>query len=179
MSQPVPPPNQPYDAQPQGGNPFAGGQQPGGAPFGGGPAPFTPAPPARNNNVALGLGAGVVAAVVGALVYGLILGNTDYQIGYLAVGVGFLVGFAASKLGGANPAVTVVSVLLSIGAVYIGQLVGVSIALSDLAHESATSIFFDHFGVLTDAYSEGAGFKDYLFLALGAVGAVAGARKAA
>ncbi|MGW2472131.1 hypothetical protein [Streptomyces sp. NPDC001665] len=175
MSQPVPPPNQPY-GQPQGGNPFAG-EQPG-APFGGGPAPFTPAPPARNN-IALGLGAGVVAAVVGALVYGLILGNTDYQIGYIAVGLGFLVGFAASKLGGANPAVTVVSALLSIGAVYIGQLVGVSVALSDLAHESATSIFFDHFGALTDAYSEGAGFKDYLFVALGAVGAVAGARKAA
>ncbi|MYQ78018.1 MULTISPECIES: hypothetical protein [unclassified Streptomyces] len=177
MSQPVPPPNQPY-GQPQGGNPFAGGQQQPGAPFGGGPAPFTPAPPARKN-IALGLGAGVVAAVVGALVYGLILGNTDYQIGYIAVGLGFLVGFAASKLGGANPAVTVVSALLSIGAVYIGQLVGVSIALSDLAHESASSIFFDHFGALTDAYSEGAGFKDYLFLVLGAVGAVAGARKAA
>ncbi|MEU2022807.1 hypothetical protein ABZ565_11645 [Streptomyces sp. NPDC016469] len=175
MSQPVPPPNQPY-GQPQGGNPFAG-QQPG-APFGGGPAPFTPAPPARNN-IALGLGAGVVAAVVGALIYGFILGKSDHQIGYIAVGVGFLVGFAASKLGGANPAVTVVSALLSIGAVYLGQLVGISIALSDFAHESATSIFFDHFGVLTDAYSEAADFKDYLFLALGAVGAVAGARKGA
>ncbi|MEV5601183.1 hypothetical protein AB0L33_07040 [Streptomyces sp. NPDC052299] len=176
MSQSVPPPNQPYGGQPQGGNPF-GGQQPG-APFGGGPAPFTPAPPARNN-IALGLGAGVVAAVVGALVYGLILGNFEHEIGYLAIGVGFLVGFAASKLGGGNPAVTVVSVLLSIGAVYIGQLAGISIALSDLAHESATSIFFDHFGALTDAYSEAADFKTYLFLALGAVGAVAGAKKGA
>ncbi|MFG2569892.1 hypothetical protein ACGFR6_31265 [Streptomyces sp. NPDC048567] len=177
MSQPVPPPNQPY-GQPQGGNPFAGGQQQPGAPFGGGPAPFTPAPPARKN-IALGLVAGVVAAVVGALIYGFILGKSDHQIGYIAVGVGFLVGFAASKLGGANPAVTVVSALISIGAVYIGQLVGVSIALSDLAHESATSIFFDHFSDLTDAYSEGAGFKDYLFLALGALGAVGGARKGA
>ncbi|MGC5412992.1 hypothetical protein ACPXCX_56455, partial [Streptomyces sp. DT225] len=86
--------------QPQGGNPFAG-QQPG-APFGG-PAPFgPPAPPARNN-IALGLGAAVVAAVVGALIYGFILGKSDHQIGYIAVGVGLLVGFAASKLGGANP----------------------------------------------------------------------------
>lgn len=175
MSQPVPPPNQPYGAQPQGGNPFAD-QQPG-APFGG-PAPFTPAPPKRDN-VALGLVAGVGAALVGALIYGLILGKTEHQIGYIAVGVGFLVGFAASKVGGANPAVTVVSALLSVGAVYLGQIVGVSVALSDLTHESATSIFFDHFGDLTKAWSETADFKTYLFLAIGAAGAVAGAKKAA
>ncbi|WLQ35776.1 hypothetical protein P8A18_21170 [Streptomyces castrisilvae] len=184
MSQPVPPPNQPYGAQPQGGNPFAGqqpgapfpGQQPG-AQFGG-PAPFAPVPPKRDN-LALGLATAVGAALVGALIYGVILGKTDYQIGYIAVGLGFLVGFAASKVGGANPAVTVVSALLSVGAVYLGQIVGISIALSDLAHESATSIFFDHFDVITKAWSETADFKTYLFLAIGAVGAVAGAKKAA
>ncbi|MEU5821743.1 hypothetical protein [Streptomyces sp. NPDC047803] len=178
MSQPVPPPNQPYDAQPQGGNPFAGGQQPGGAPFGA-PAPFIPpAPPARDN-IALGLVAAVVAALVGALVYGLILGNFEHEIGYIAVGVGFLVGFGASKVGGANPALVVVSALLSVGAVYIGQIAGVSIALTDVAQESATSIFFNHFGDLSHAWGQAADFKTYIFLALGAVGAVAGAKKAA
>ncbi|MGW1186173.1 hypothetical protein ACWD7Y_25010 [Streptomyces drozdowiczii] len=178
MSQPVPPPNQPYDAQPQGGNPFAGGQQPGGAPFGA-PAPFIPpAPPARNN-LGLGLVAAVVAALVGALVYGLILGNFEHEIGYLAVGVGFLVGFAASKVGGANTVTTVVSAVLSVAAVYLGQLVGISIVFSDLADESATSVFFDHFDLLTKAWNQASDVKTYVFLALGALGAVGGARKGA
>ncbi|MFG2597111.1 hypothetical protein [Streptomyces sp. NPDC048462] len=190
MSTPVPPPNQPYDAQPQPGNPYAGqpgqpvaptgnpfaGQQPAGAPFGGG-APFAPLAPARNN-VGLGLLAAVAAALVGAFLYGLIAGSIEREVGYIAVGVGFLVGFAASKVGGRNPVLTVVSALLSIGAVYLGQIVGMSIILSDLADQSASSIFFDHFGDLTDAWKQSADFKTYLFLAIGAIGAIGGARKA-
>lgn len=194
MSQPVPPPNQ---QQPQDGNPYAGqqpgaptgnpfaGQQPGpygqpgqpGAQFGGG-APFAPVAPARNN-VGLGLLAALVAALVGAFLYGLIAGSIEREVGYIAIGVGFLVGFAASKLGGQNPVLTVVSAVLSIGAVYLGQIVGVSIILSDLSDQSASSIFFDHFGDLTDAWKNEADFKTYLFLAIGALGAIGGARKAA
>ncbi|WP_406453814.1 hypothetical protein OG782_23000 [Streptomyces sp. NBC_00876] len=190
MSTPVPPPNQPqpYGAQPQDGNPYAGqqpgaptgnpfaGQQPGGAPFGGG-APFAPVAPARNN-IGLGILAGVVAALVAAVLYGVIAGSIEREVGYIAVGVGFLVGFAASKVGGSNPALTVVSALLSIGAVYLGQLVGVSVILADLTNQSAFSVFFDHFDAISDAWSKSADFKTYLFLAIGALGAIGGARKA-
>ncbi|MET7786286.1 hypothetical protein ABZS93_06615 [Streptomyces sp900116325] len=197
MSQPVPPPNQPqqpYDAQPGGGNPFAA-QQPGqpgqpgvptGNPFAGqqpgqpghfGGVPFTPAAPARNN-VALGLLAAVVTALAAAFLYGVIAGAIEREVGYIAVGVGFLVGFAASKVGGQNPVLPVVSALLSIGAVYLGQLVGLSIMLSDLTHTSASGVFFDHFDVVTKGWSESADFKTYLFLVIGAVGAVGGAKKA-
>lgn len=172
MSQSVPPPNQPYGGQPQGGNPFAG-QQPGG------PAPFAPVPPPARNNIGVGLVAAVGAGLVGAIIYGLILGNFEHEIGYLAVGVGFLVGFAARKSGGANPVITVISALLSVGAVYLGQLLGIAVVFSDLADESVTSVLFDHFDVLTKAWNEGADGKTYLFLALGALGAVGGARKGA
>ena len=195
MSTPVPPPNQPqqpYGAQPTPGNPYAaqpgqpqpgaptgnpfGGQQPAGAPFGGG-APFAPVAPARNN-VGLGLLAAVVAALVAAALYGFIVGSVDREIGFIAVGAGFLVGFAASKAGGSNPVLTVVSAVLSIAAVYVGQIFGISVALSDIADQSAISIFFDHFGDLSEAWTEAADFKTYLFLAIGALGAVGGARKA-
>ncbi|MER7725416.1 hypothetical protein [Streptomyces sp. NPDC096323] len=185
MSTPVPP-NQPYDAQPTPGNPYAaqpGQPQPGaptGNPFGGQQpvgAPFAPVAPARNN-VGLGLLAAVVAALVAAALYGFIVGSVDREIGFIAVGAGFLVGFAASKAGGSNPVVTVVSAVLSIAAVYLGQLFGASVAVSDVAGQSALSFFFDHFGVLSDAWTEAAGFKQYLFLAIGALGAVGGARKA-
>ncbi|MFG2624214.1 hypothetical protein [Streptomyces sp. NPDC048473] len=198
MSQPVPPAHQPNDAQPAGGNPYAGqqpgqpaaptgnpfaGQQPGpygqpgqpGVPFGG--APFAPPAPARNN-LGLGLLTAVVTALAAAFLYGVIAGAIEREVGYIAVGVGFLVGFAASKVGGQNPVLPVVSALLSIGAVYLGQLVGISIMLSDLTHTSASSVFFDHFDVITKGWSESADFKTYLFLLIGAVGAVGGAKKA-
>ncbi|MCX4788771.1 MULTISPECIES: hypothetical protein [unclassified Streptomyces] len=180
MSQPVPPPHQPNDAQPVDGNPYVG-QQPGpygqpGATFDA--APFAPAAPTRNN-LGLGLLTAVVTAVVAAFLYGVIAGAIDREIGYIAVGVGFLVGFATSKVGGQNPVLPVVSAVLSVGAVYLGQLVGVAIALSDLVHQSASSLFFDHFDVLTKAWNAGSDFKTYLFLLLAAVAAIGGAKKAA
>ncbi|MFI5478520.1 hypothetical protein ACIBAB_05305 [Streptomyces rubiginosohelvolus] len=178
MSQPVQPPNQPQQpyGQPVDGNPFAG-QQPGqGAPFGGG-APFTPAPPARNN-VLLGVAVAFGAAIVAGILYGVIAGSIEREVGYAAVGVGFLVGFAASKVGGSNPAVIAASAVFSIGAVYVGQLIGISMILADLAQIPFSEVVGDHFDTVTKAWSEEADFMTYLFLGLGAVAAVGGAKKA-
>jgi len=47
----------------------------------------------------LALAAGVVAALVGAVVWAVVTDMTGYQIGWMAVGVGFLVGFAVQYLG--------------------------------------------------------------------------------
>ncbi|MEU9763089.1 hypothetical protein ACFYYY_05370 [Streptomyces sp. NPDC001834] len=175
----------PYAGQQPGaptGNPFAG-QQPGaygqpGQPapaFGG--APFTPPAPARGK-MGLGLLAAVVAALVGAFLYGVIAGAIEREVGYIAIGVGFLVGFAASKVGGRNPILPVVSAVLSVGAVYLGQLIGISVILSDMINQSASTLFIDHFDVLTKAWGEGSDFMTYVFLLLGAVAAFGGAKKA-
>ncbi|MEV5200937.1 hypothetical protein [Streptomyces sp. NPDC053720] len=189
MSQPVPPPNQPqqpYDAQP-GGNPFAGQQQPGdpsgnpfagqqpGAPFGG--APFTPPAPARNN-LGLGLAAGFVAAVVAAAIYGAIIGATKHEIGYAAVGVGFIVGFAAGKVGGRNPVLPVVSAVLSLVAVYFGQLLGEAMIAAKELPVTVSELFFDHFSLLNEAWKADSDFISYLFFAVAAVAAFSGAKKA-
>ncbi|GGS13397.1 hypothetical protein GCM10010221_07700 [Streptomyces parvus] len=208
MSQPVQPPNQPqqpFGGQPVEGNPYAGqpgqpvpaaptgnpygqqppaptgnpfaGQQPGqGAPFGGG-APFAPAPPARDN-LLLGVAVALGAAIVAGILYGVIAGSIEREVGYAAVGVGFLVGFAASKVGGSNPAVIAASAVFSIGGVYLGQLIGISMILSDLAQIPFSEVVGDHFDTVTKAWSEEADFMTYLFLGLGAVAAVGGAKKA-
>lgn len=194
MSQPVPPPNQsqqPYDAQP-GGNPFAG-QQPGqpgvptGNPFAGqqpgqpgqfGGAPFAPAAPARNN-VGLGLLAGVVAAVVAAGIYGAIIGATKHEIGYAAVGVGFLVGLAAGKVGGRNPALPVLSAVLALVSVYFGQLLGEAMIAAKELPVTVSELFFDHFGALNEAWKADAGPLSYVFIAIAAFAAFSGAKKAA
>ncbi|MFJ2150339.1 hypothetical protein ACIOHB_16315 [Streptomyces microflavus] len=172
--QPPAPTGNPYGQQPPAptGNPF-GGQQPG--PFGG--APFAPAPPARNN-LALGVLVALGAAVVAAVLYGVILGSIEREIGYAAVGVGFLVGFAAAKLGGANPVTIAAAAVFSIGAVYLGQLIGYAMVMSDVARVSFSEVFLDHFDAVTQVWKEDADFMRYLFLALGAVAAIGGAKKA-
>ncbi|MFI8519073.1 hypothetical protein ACIGEZ_14770 [Streptomyces sp. NPDC085481] len=160
MSQPVPPP----------GNPFAQGAE---------PYPSAPpAPPARSK-VGLGLVAALIAALVAGGVYGGIAGGIEREIGWAAVGVGFLVGFAAGKAGGSNPALPVVSAVLSLGAVYFGQLFALAIIGGKALDVSATEILFDHFDVLTQAWKEELDPLTFLFFALAAFAAFTGAKKAA
>ncbi|MDX3694623.1 hypothetical protein PV726_30680 [Streptomyces europaeiscabiei] len=183
MTQSAPPPSDgnpfaqqpadgnPYAQQPTDGNPYA--QQPGAAlpP----PAPFAPA----RNNLVLGLVVAVVVALVTAGVYGGIVGATKYEIGYAAVGVGFLIGFAAGRIGGANPVLPVVSALLSLGAVYLGQLIGSAMIGADELGVSATTLFIEDFDALTEYWSTTADAMTFLFLAIGAFTAFSGAKKAA
>ncbi|MGW6540172.1 hypothetical protein ACWGBV_31225 [Streptomyces sp. NPDC055051] len=203
MSQPVPPPGNPYaegtpGQQPAGQNPYGQnpyGQPPAGQPpvgqppvgqnlYGQAPAgqnPFgayPPAPAPRRNNVGLGILTAVVAALVTAGIYGAILGGIEAEIGWAAVGVGFAVGFAAGKVGGNNPVLPVVSAILSLGAVYLGQLVGIAVFASKEFGASFTQLFFEEFGMLTEAWSEAKDPLTFLFLALGAVAAFSGAKKA-
>ena len=50
-------------------------------------------------NLPLGLLGGFGAAVIGAVVWAAITVATEYQIGYMAIAVGFIVGFAVRMLG--------------------------------------------------------------------------------
>ncbi|MFF6805624.1 hypothetical protein [Streptomyces sp. NPDC012616] len=183
MTQSVPPPSEgnpfaqqppvgaPGAPQPTDGNPFA--QQPGAT-----LPPPVPAAPARNN-LALGLVVAVAVALVSAGIYGAIVGATEYEIGYAAVGVGFVIGFAAGRIGGTNPVLPVVSALLSLGAVYLGQLIGIAMIGADELGVSATSLFTEHFDVLTEGWSETADAMTFLFLGIGAFAAFSGAKKGA
>lgn len=184
MTQSVPP-QQPADGnpyaqesaaapQPADGNPYA--QQPGAVPP---PSPYvTASTPAAGGNLTLGLVVAVVVALVTAGIYGAIVGATEYEIGYAAVGVGFLIGFAAGKVGGANPALPVVSAILSLGAVYLGQLIGIAAIGAEELDISVTQVFTDYFDVVTKAWSEEADAMTFLFLGIGAFAAFSGAKKA-
>jgi hypothetical protein len=164
MTQSVPP-------QPTDGNPFA--QKSDAVP----PAPPAPAP--ARGNIALGIVAAVVAALVTAGIYGGIVGATEYEIGYAAVGVGFLIGFAAGKVGGANPALPVVSAILSLGAVYLGQLIGIAAIGAEELGLSVTTVLTDHLDVVTKVWSEEADALSFVFLGIGAFAAFSGTKKAA
>ncbi|MFC9704344.1 hypothetical protein ACFTWD_27025 [Streptomyces sp. NPDC056943] len=163
MSQPVPPPS---------GNPFANGPAPE-------PYPMAPPPAPVRDNVGLGLLAALVAGLVAGGVYGAVIGGVEREIGWAAVGVGFLIGLAAGKAGGRNPVLPVASAVLSLGAVYLGQLVGIAVLGAKELNVSATELFFEEFGLLTEAWNEGKDAMTFLFFALAAFAAFSAAKKAA
>ncbi|MCX4982908.1 hypothetical protein [Streptomyces sp. NBC_00572] len=162
MSQPVPPP----------GNPFAGGAAPE-------QYPVAPPPAPARDNVALGLVAALVAALVSAGVYGAVIGGVEREIGWAAVGVGFLTGFAAGKVGGRNPVLPIASAVLALGAVYLGQLLGIAILLSKELDVSATELIFQEFGLLTEGWNATKDGLTFLFFGIAAFAAFSGAKKAA
>ncbi|MEU2493059.1 hypothetical protein [Streptomyces sp. NPDC007883] len=174
MSQSTPPSEQ---STPASGAPFTDGTAPAPAPVLGADVP-APAPAPARGNVALGLVAALVAALVAGGVYGGVAGAIEREIGWAAIGVGFLVGFAAGKLGGRNPVLPVVSALLSLGAVYLGQLLAIAVIAGEELKASASEMFFDNFGLMTDAWSASKDFMTFVFFALAAFAAFAGAKKA-
>ena len=52
-----------------------------------------------NQNLSMGIFGGIIAASIGAAAWAAITVLTNYQIGWMAVGVGFLVGYAVRFLG--------------------------------------------------------------------------------
>ncbi|GHE13184.1 hypothetical protein [Streptomyces alanosinicus] len=200
MSQSAPSPQQPPSG-PVGGNPYAG-QGPAGAPyppqqgavsgqpgafpgqpgaFPGQPgafAPPAPAAPARNNLV-LGVVAAVVAAMAAAALYGLVIGATKHEIGYAAVGVGFVVGLAAGKAGGRNPVLPIAAVVLALAAVYLGQLVGEAMIGAKESGLDFSDVFFNHFDLVQKAWKEEADPLTFLFFAIAGFAAFSATKKAA
>ncbi|MGW2561033.1 hypothetical protein ACWCXB_17650 [Streptomyces sp. NPDC001514] len=170
MSQSVPPP----------GNPFADGA-----------APAAPAPaPARSGNVALGIVAGVLAALVGAGVYGGLMramakeDGSYSEIGFVALGVGALVGFALGKVGGRNPLLPILGVPLALAGVFLGQLFGYALMISWWSTASGDAVtvvelLTAHIGDLVKAWKEEADFMSVVFFAIAGFEGFAITRKVA
>lgn len=72
-------------------------------------------------NLAMGFIGGLAAAVIGAIVWAVITVVTEYQIGYMAIAIGFLVGFSVRTFGkGINTIFGVIGAVLAL----IGCLLG-------------------------------------------------------
>jgi hypothetical protein len=180
MSQPTPPSPQPSDPSQQQplGQPQPQGQPQPGA-FGFPAAPVAaPAPPPRPTNFAGGVLAAFAVTVVCSILYGVIASTTNHQIGYAAVGLGFLVGLTASRLGGRSVWLFAWAAVFSMAGMYFGQLLDVAMYIAKHTDESVTDLFTAHFGLLTDAWSEALSPVRFLFIGLGVVGAYSGAKKA-
>lgn len=78
-------------------------------------------------NLAGGLLAGAVAALAGAAAWAAVTVTTNYQIGFMALGVGFLVGLAVRLAGkGIDRSFAVAGALLALAGCLLGNLLTVS-----------------------------------------------------
>lgn len=68
------------------------------------------------------------AAAVGALAWGGLSALTGYEIGYLAWGIGLIVGGAAAMLGGQGTASGVLCALLSLASIFLGKMLAIEFA---------------------------------------------------
>jgi len=135
-----------------GPSPFA--RPPGPRPAGasGGVAVASPAParpvatraarPSGAQNLPMGLLAGLVAAAVGAALWAGVTVLTGYQIGWMAVGVGALVGVAVRAAGkGTTVAFGILGAVLALGGCLAGNLLTGAVVLSRHWDISLTAFF--------------------------------------
>lgn len=94
-------------------------------------------------NLLMGLMGGVLAMLVGAIVWGAITYFTQYQIGWIAIGIGFLVGFAIKTFGNGKTMIFGISgaVLALIGCL-LGNLMFYSGVIAREEGVSFLNVFF-------------------------------------
>jgi hypothetical protein len=87
--------------------------------------------------VAPAIGAGLVAAIVGGVVWGLIVKWTDYEVGFVAWAIGFLVGLAVvtATRGVRGPVFQVVAVACALIGILLGKYLSFAWVLADVARE--------------------------------------------
>ena len=124
-----------------------------------------------SGNLALAVVAGLVAALVGAVLWALLVSATHYKIGYAAVGVGYLVGLAMRVAGKGH---TPVFGYIGAGLALLGCVVGDILTDCAIAAEQSHTSVFSVLGILTpslaiESLKEGFGPLDILFYVLAAM----------
>ncbi len=93
--------------------------------------PIVPTETPRGNLVLATLG-GLVAALVGAVLWAALVGATHLKIGYAAVGVGFLVGWTMRAVGkGHSPTYGYVGAVLALLGCVVGDVLSDCVAVAE------------------------------------------------
>lgn len=100
-------------------------------------APILAAP--EKPNLMLAFFAGLAAALIGAVAWAAVTVTTEYQIGWMAIGVGFLVGFAVSLGKGSEQIFGILGAILAL----LGCVLGNFFAIIGFATKQ------EHLGLLT------------------------------
>ena len=123
-----------------------------------------------NQNLSLAVLGGAVAALVGAAVWAAVTVVTNWQIGFLAIGIGFLVGYVVRRMGqGVDQSFGIVGAVLSLVGCVVGNYLTVCAHIADF--ESVG--FFDVLKVIDvqmaiDLMIKSFDFMDLIFYGLAA-----------
>jgi hypothetical protein len=87
---------------------------------------------AGTQSLPLGIIGGLVGAAIGAALWAVITMVTDYQIGWMAIGIGFLTGLGMRTLGkGRSPVFGIVGALLALVGVVVGNLIVIHLVMQN------------------------------------------------
>jgi len=141
-------------------------------------SPLPPEPqPAPEQKMGIALLAGIIAAVLGGICWGLVVKWTDYEAGILALGIGLLVAFAvhAATGGRRGPELQVVAVGTALLGILIGKYLSFAFAAQDVF--PGVGLFSgEMFRLFRDALHDIFGLYDLLWIGLAATAAWVGLR---
>ncbi len=95
-----------------------------------------------SGSLLLAAAAGLVAAIVGGVAWGLIVKWSEYEIGIVAWGIGFLVGAAvvAATRGAKGPALQAIAVFFALVGVLLGKYLGFAFTIQEQADEAGVEL---------------------------------------
>ena len=122
----------------------------------------------ESNSLPMALLAGGAAAVVGAALWATITVVTNMQIGWMAIGIGFLVGYAVRRFGkGSEPTFQVLGAVLSLLGCLAGNLLMVCVVASRQENIPLLTILTHlHPSVIVDLMVETFSPMDLVFYAI-------------
>ena len=88
------------------------------------------------------IAAGLVAAIVGGIVWGLIVKISDYEVGFVAWGIGFLAGTAVvfATRGAKGPPLQVIAVVSALLGILLGKYLSFAFGVQEDADAAGVSI---------------------------------------
>ncbi|HTC30187.1 MAG TPA: hypothetical protein VK702_05625 [Candidatus Acidoferrum sp.] len=121
------------------------------------------------SNLVLGIAAGLVAALIAAIVWGLISSTTRFQIGYMAIGVGFVVAFAMRIAGrGHDKRFAIASGLISLLGCVLGNYFTVCFSIAAKEHADVLAVTTGLLPRFVDVITATFDLMDLVFYAIGA-----------
>jgi hypothetical protein len=96
--------------------------------------PAPPASPIPTGSFEKGIGAALLAALIGAIGWAVITVITDYRIGFVAVGIGYLVGAAIERYGGGDARLPVIGAVVALAGCVLGDLLAEAHIIAREAH---------------------------------------------
>ncbi len=98
--------------------------------------------PEPSDSLVRAIAAGLIAAVVGGVAWGLIVKISDYEVGFVAWGIGFLVGTAVvlATRGARGRHLQIVAVLLALVGILIGKYLSFALITQEDAESFGASI---------------------------------------